>query len=439
MDFNGPILSEVNGDYMPRDIIDTSPKLVEPFTKQSSQSSSEPAEPFKLKGFNVRPSNEIPRRRWLYGDAYLGGTVTGTIAPGGAGKSVLTLAEAIAIAAMPSEGQQTHSLLGKWTKRGLRVAYLNLEDDADEQERRAAAVIETYELDAGALHERLLRADSASFGLSLIEMNGGQAVLQPDIEKLEATIKANSIDVLIVDPFVSIHSVSENDNGAIDKAIKALGRVARSTGACIHLVHHVAKLRGDSLSQDSARGASAFVDGLRALRGVVKMTQSEAEGAGLQSPDGYIRAESMKANYAKPEKGDWYYLKSHTLGNGESVGVPVPWKYPDAMDAFSASDVRAIMLAVQATEHVRADPQTHGEWIGTVIGEIMGWDVPDGSTKKDKHTTKQALNLAAVKRAISAWTASGLLIASKIQNPDRSNRKAKVYTVDPERIPDATT
>ena len=109
------------------------------------------------------------------------------------------------------------------------------------------------------------------------------------------------------------------------------------------------------------------------------------------------------------------------------------------MDAFDVSEVREIMFAIQAAQPVRIDPQTHGEWIGTVIGEIMGWDVPDGSTKKDKHTTEQALNLAAVKRAISAWTASGLLIASKIQNPDRSNRKAKVYTVDPERIPDATT
>jgi len=435
-----PILSEVSGDSsLPRDIIDTSQKWIGPFIKQSIQSSDGPAEPFKLKGFTVRPSSEIPCRRWLYGDTYLAGAVTGTIAPGGAGKSVLTLAEAIAIAAMPSNGEQMHSLLGKWTRRGLKVAYLNLEDDAEEQERRAAAVIENYDLDASILPERLLIADSDSFGLSLIEMSDGQAVLQPDIEKLEATIKANSVDVLIIDPFVSTHSVGENDNVAIDKAIKALGRVARSTGACIHLVHHVAKLRGDTLTQDSARGASAFVDGLRALRGVVRMTQSEAEGAGLQSLDGYIRAESMKANYAKPEKGDWYHLKSHTLGNGESVGVPLPWKYPDAMDVFDAAEARQAILAIQEAQPVRIDPQTHGEWVGTIVGEVMGWDVPDGSIKKAARTSKQSTDLAKVKRVISAWEASGLLIRRKIPNPKRAKRAMTVYTVDPERIPDATT
>ena len=287
--------------------------------------------------------------------------------------------------------------------------------------------------------ERLLIADSASFGLSLIEMYGGQAVLQVDVERLEATIKTLGIDVVIIDPFVSVHSVSENDNGAIDKAIKALARVARATGACIHLVHHVAKLRGDTLSQDSARGASAFVDGLRALRGVVRMTQSEAEGAGLQSPDGYIRAESMKANYAKPEKGDWYHLQSHTLGNGESVGVPIPWKYPDAMDAFDTNQVRQIMFAVQEAEPVRLDPQTRGEWIGTIIGEVMDWNVPDGAIKKDARTSEQSINLAAVKRAVNAWEASGLLVKVKIPHPDRSNREVAAYTVEPERIPDATT
>ena len=271
-------------------------------------------------------------------------------------------------------------------KKSSEIRYQNARDKTAETLAQryaislphARAVIENYGLDAGALSGRLLIADSESFGLSLIEMHGGQAVLQLDVQRLEATINALGIDVVIIDPFVSAHSVSENDNGAIDKAIKALGRVARSTGACIHLVHHVAQLRGDALSQDSARGASAFVDGLRALRGVVRMTQSEAEGAGLQSPDGYIRAESMKSNYAKPEKGDWYHLKSRTLGNGESVGVPIPWKYPDAMDAFDVSEVREIMFAIQAAQPVRIGPQTHGEWAGIIIGEVMGWDVPDG-------------------------------------------------------------
>ena len=97
------------------------------------------------------------------------------------------------------------------------------------------------------------------------------------------------------------------------------------------------------------------------------------------------------------------------------------------------------MFAVQEAEPVRLDPQTRGEWIGTIIGEVMDWNVPDGAIKKDARTSEQSINLAAVKRAVNAWEASGLLVKVKIPHPDRSNREVAAYTVEPERIPDATT
>ena len=393
----------------------------------------------KLTGFDVPLSRDIPKRPWVYGRSYLGGVVSGTIAPGGAGKSSVTLAEAIAMASMPNDMDQTHSFLNKWTKRGLRVCYLNLEDPMTEQKRRAAAIIDKFGIDRNVIRERLLISDSVSFGLCFAEMDGGRAVVSVDLERLEKAISKNNIDVVVIDPFVSAHNVSENDNGAIDTVIKAIGGTARRTGAAIHLVHHVTKLRGDTLSQDSARGASAFVDGLRALRGIVKMTQTEAENAGLQSPQGYIRAEDMKTNYVQAEKGDWYHLQSFELENGDWVGVPVPWKYPDALDDFDGSQAKEIILAIQAAQPVRKDPQTHGEWAGTFIGEVMGWDVPDGRTKPKERTPEQCEALAKAKRALRAWETSGTLIEGEMKHPTKSNKTVKTYSVDPDKIPCATT
>ena len=77
-------------------------------------------------------------------------------------------------------------------------------------------------------------------------------------------IKRNSIDVLIVDPFISVHEMPENDNGAMDAAVKAFALVADRTGCAIDLVHHSRKLNGMDADIDAARGGSAIAGAVRA-------------------------------------------------------------------------------------------------------------------------------------------------------------------------------
>jgi RecA-family ATPase len=81
------------------------------------------------------------------------------------------------------------------------------------------------------------------------------------------------IDVLTIDPFVSSHEVSENDNRAIDAVVKAWGRLADECNCSINLVHHVRKGNGTEANADSARGAKALVDAARSVIVFNRMTR----------------------------------------------------------------------------------------------------------------------------------------------------------------------
>jgi len=73
--------------------------------------------------------------------------------------------------------------------------------------------------------------------------NGAQ-IAQPVVDQVVATIRANDIGLLIVDPFVASHRVTENDNPAIELVAATWARIADVTGCAIELVHHSRKTGG---------------------------------------------------------------------------------------------------------------------------------------------------------------------------------------------------
>lgn len=64
-----------------------------------------------------------------YGRHLIRKQVSVTFAPGGVGKSSLTICEALAVAS-------ERELPGDWTAKGLKVWLYNLEDPRDEMDRR---------------------------------------------------------------------------------------------------------------------------------------------------------------------------------------------------------------------------------------------------------------------------------------------------------------
>jgi len=343
----------------------------------------------KPKAFVWRDPKTIPPRRWLYGGHYIRKFATATIAPGGMGKSSLQLVEAISM----SSGKDL--LNSSAPIKRLKVWYWNLEDPADEIERRIAAIALHYGLNAENINGHLFvnsgREDPVIIATS---SKAGFTILEPVADNIIAKIKELEIDVLILDPFVSCHQVSENDNGAIDAIAKKWGAIADKTNCCIEIAHHTRKSQVGGAAEktvDDARGASGLHDAVRSMRVLNAMTAEEAKPFDLvEHRRAYFRISNGKANMRPAPASTnqvWFKFVSVGLSNEmdedeeDSIGVITTWKKPDALVGLGTADLITVQNAIDGKEY-GANIQAK-DWAGYAIGKALGIDTsePIGKTR----------------------------------------------------------
>ena len=376
--------------------------------------------------FVLRDPAEIPPRQWLYDKRLISGHASLTVSPGGLGKSSLLIVEALAMAS-------GKPLLGSAPPRPLRVCLWNGEDPHDELERRFAAGVMHYGLTAGDIEDRLTVDSGRSMPLCIARSVGGMAMVdQTQVEAIVEAVEASKADVLIIDPFVTTHLVSENDNGAINAVISAYRQIADRTGIAIDLVHHSTKLGGNRGTSEEngiaqARGASALVDGVRSARFLAGMSEDDAARLGLESPHGYFQIVTGKANLApKPEKAVWRKMESVTLGNGSGlypegdfVGVVTEWTPPDAFDDVTLHDLKAVQDRIAGGEYRSSDQSA--EWAGVEVADVMGLDIGDG-LKNAQRTGAQKAARGKVKQLLNQWIKAGALKVEKRRDGNREER-----------------
>ncbi|MEP2942355.1 MAG: AAA family ATPase [Hyphomicrobiales bacterium] len=363
----------------------------------------------------VEPEN-LPRRAWLYGRSLIRKYLSVTVAPGGVGKSTEVIAQTLAMVT----GRQ---LLNKFVRGRLRVWYINLEDPMEELQLRIQATCQYYEIEPTDLGGRLFVNSGRDQSLCMaVTERTGTKIYKPVVDNIIAKIKADKIDVLVIDPFVSSHSVSENDNNAIDAVAKMWGKIAGEGNCAIHLVHHSRKgTPHEALTADSSRGAKALVDASRDTRVFNKMTKDEGDRYGVENHRSYFRVHSDKGNNAPPSSGgDWYKIESVILPNGEDVGVVVPWKQPKPFDDMTVQDLKKAQIVVGDGDY-RESIQSK-DWVGYVIGEALGIETGKG-LKKDQMTTTQILGRKKVSGYLNAWIKNGAFVIEEGQTEDRKSTK----------------
>ena len=196
----------------------------------------------------------IQPREWLFGKQLIRKFVSATIAPSGVGKSSLIIAEALS---MVSGRALLHGIR---PTASLNVWIWNGEDPIDELNRRIAATAKHYGIKREECPGRLFVDSGRNLRLVVAEtIKGGTVVARPVIDAIKATVSENKIDVLVIDPFVSCHRVSENDNSAIDTVAREWADIADATGCAVELVHHVRKVGDVEVTVEDARGASALL------------------------------------------------------------------------------------------------------------------------------------------------------------------------------------
>jgi hypothetical protein len=277
--------------------------------------------PFAAEPFDVKTLQETPTREWILGSRYIAKFVTLTIAPGGVGKSTLTMQEAVAVALKNDE------IVGATVHRQGNVWIYNAEDPIDELYRRLRGIVQGFKLDPQALVGKLFVNSGRQRRLIVAKRIDGAVVMTPDIDACIAEIQKNKISLWVVDPFVRVHSISENANEEIDAVMDAFGKICDATGCAISLVHHARKISPLDAeaagNPDIARGASSLVAASRMTYTLTGMTGAEA--ARLNIPeDGrrwFVRLDDAKTNMSAPsENVTWFKKRSVPIGNGKRVG-----------------------------------------------------------------------------------------------------------------------
>lgn len=376
-----------------------------------------------VRPFVWRDPATMPRRQWLYGRHLIRKFVSVTFAPGGVGKSALVLAEAMAMAS-------GKPLLGTRPQNRLRVAYWNGEDPFDETERRALAACVLHDLGPDDLEGWLHLGSGREDELIIAEQTAaGAFILSPNVEAVLDTIRALRLDVVMIDPFVSSHRVTENDNNAIDLVAKRWGKIADLTNTAIELVHHTRKTNGAETTVEDGRGAVALLNAARSARVLNPMSKDERERAGVDANEAYFRVESGKANLAPPAQGaEWFQVASVDLGNGDeeepgdNVGAVRSWQWPDPFDGVSASDLLAVQNAI-ATGGWRESAQAR-EWAGKAVAESLGINLDDKAGKQR------------VKGLLATWLKTGALM--RVMAPDKTRQNRPMIVVGKWAETDAT-
>jgi AAA domain len=341
----------------------------------------------------------IPRRQFIYGRHYIRGFLSATVAPGGVGKSSLALVDAVAMTA----GRDLHCIV---PPKAIKVWYVNLEDPREEIERRVAAICLHFGIEGSEVEERLF-FDGREIEIILASQHKSGAIVATSVaDALCTALKANRIDVLILDPFVSAHRVTENDNGAIDAVAKTLGRIAGAANCAIECVHHTRKNNGAEITAEDGRGASALVAAARSVRVLNRMSEAEAAKAGMAAEErrSYFRSEIDKANLALAAKAIWYRMASVALGNGSGgavddqdyIAVATPWAWLDASEGVSTADLRAVQAAISAGRW-RENSQA-ADWAGKAIAQVLNLDLTNKAHK------------AKVNALLKTWILSGALV-----------------------------
>ena len=101
-------------------------------------------------------------------------------------------------------------------------------------------------------------------------------------ERLRRTVLEHGIGLVVIDPWATFYTGSENSNDETEAAVSLLRQLADETGAAILVVHHLGKSQEGRDPEDLWRGASRLADAA-ATRVTLLPRYSTKEAAALRT------------------------------------------------------------------------------------------------------------------------------------------------------------
>lgn len=356
----------------------------------------------------------IPKRHSLYEGHYIRGAIGATIGAGGRAKTTRAVYEAVCMAVGFDIATKVVSPEGK-----LRVWFCNGEEDQNELDRRVAATCQHYCITRTDLADRLYVQSVRDKPLRIATLISGRPVIdQAALNYMEHFIRQNGIDVFMIDPLISFHSVIENDNAHMDVVIKeGFGSIAGRTNSAGEVFHHPGKPKSgqpDTTVEDM-RGASSVLWAVRSARVLNLMTRDEAVKLGLSDDERrlHIRITNGKANMGPLGKSKWMRLVVENLVNGDRIACASPWEPPDPFKYLTKTDME-LARTLARTGAYRADRRSP-EWFGYALAKQLGLTVAH-----EGHTDPK--DLASLQAIIKKWLENRVLDIEKRRDEDRKDR-----------------
>jgi len=385
---------------------------------------------FTATALRTRNLSAIKPRPWIYGRELVRGFVSVLGSPGGTGKTAFVVAVALSIAT----GRSLLSMLKtvdiyKAVHKSGPVWLYNLEDPADEMDRRIAAALKHYGVDFEDVADCVYVDSGRDRPLVVTRrLLDGTLVKTPVVDALVKELKDRDIRLLVIDPFVQSHTAEENRNEEMNMVMAAWGQVANDANCAVWLIHHFRK-GGQSGDAESFRGAAAIQGAARVMSTLSTMSAEEASKLGVEDGDRwqYIRRDNAKANMApRSSDAEWYRLASVSLENGDdeyplgdSVQVAETWAPPSPWDGIPWA------LIVRMLDKIDAGPEP-GEfyafakqanhWCGNVVMQTA------------QRQEGQAATI------VKAWLDNGVLVKSTYKSPARKNADSACVRVDRSKV-----
>lgn len=374
---------------------------------------------FSAAPFVWRDPATLPRRQFLYGFELRRKQISAMIAPGAAGKTTLKIARAICMVT-------GRDLLGHRVWNGPHRVWLwNLEDEMEEVEKLVHAFLKLWDLHCDDLGGRLFINGADSIGanglkLAVEDNFGGFKLQRPVAEALIEELRANAIDYLDIDPFVSSHAVDENSNQAIDAVAKEWLRIAHEANCAIGLAHHLRKTTAAEFTAQDARGAGAMINAARSCLVLQRMSKDAAQEFRIGECDRkkFFSVYDDKNNKAPPAyAAEWYEFVSVGLGNGDetgpedSIGAVKRWQPPDAFGGVTARQLYNIQRMIEAQPHrARKHPKSK-MWVGKMVAHVLGRNLDELGEAR------------VIEKMILTWCANGALKSVERQDDRREVRE----------------
>jgi RecA-family ATPase len=213
-------------------------------------------------------SEELEDRPWVIPGFACRTVVTMLAGPGGVAKSTYYLMLAVALASGRSD------ICGFAIPKRERVWVWNQEDDVKEMRRRVVAIMKAYNVSWADMTDTdgtlMIYMDSGvDKPLMLAKRTDGQSIVPgKQVSDVIASIKANRISVMTLDPLVEFHEAAENDNVQMRAVLGQVRRIAVEANCAALLSTHTRKPPGAS--------SDGFAGEMDAARGAVRSLASSA-------------------------------------------------------------------------------------------------------------------------------------------------------------------